>query len=387
MSTENSNAPQGKMNALQAAMAAKAGKEMAVKAEDLVAEGKDWSLIYFEPQVGESYTVKFLMNLEPLDNLVHRSVYKNLPDPKRRGKTFNYVSSGSADTCKALELFFDLYEQKKGGSLLAEQKLEKYMGRTQQGGCLVQILSSPKKEDIGKVRIMTFATYGPNATVANLLNEKLNPTKSQMENGYEKEDVFLLTPTSVMLIECQEATYDGVKGRDFTKSVWGKKSMGMRIYDGVEGDKDRKLIYEFKDGDVSDDFSFTAEAEPHFMKAIEILQNPNLNLLNNYAYKTPGMEGLEEDTAKYVAQTFEKVEEIVPIIRNAKNIAEIEKYGKADTSNSSSDNKAEIIGDEKVEDILKNSTPEIDGNAQESLETKDQTSQSVEDILTQAGAQ
>lgn len=367
---------QPKLNALQLAMQAKSGKEIVVKAEDLQEDGKDWSLTYFEPQVGGNYTVKFLMNLSPMDNLVHRKVYKHLPDPKRKGKNFHYLSSGNADTCKVLDLFFELYEAKKAGDLLAEQKLKKFMGVTNQACSVVQIISSSKPEEVGQVRLMTFSTFGPNATIANLINEKLNPTKQQMENGYDKEDIFALTPTSVMLIDCKEADYDGVKGRDFTKTVWGRKQYGMQIFDETGKNK----VYEFADGDILEDGTFKPEAEPYFEKAMELLLDPNIDMLNNYAYKTPTTEGLTEEVAKYTAQNWEKVDLIVPIIRNAKSIAEIESaVGTED------EDETEMIGNAKKEDILANSIPELEGAAGNTTQAPQTTTSSVDDILNSVG--
>ena len=370
------------LNALQQAMAAKSGKQVVVKAEDLTEDGRDWSETFFEPQIGESYTVKFLMNLSPLDNLVHRNLYNKLPDPKRKGKSFNYVSSNSASTCKALELFFELYELKKNGNVLAEQKIEKYLGRRQQGASLIQIISSPNKADIGKIRIYAFPNSGEKATIANLINEKQNPTKTQIENGYEVEDIFALTPTSVMVIECVEGTYDGIKGRDLTKSVWGKKEFGMRIYDGKEGDENRNIVYEFKDGDVDPEtFAFKPEAEEHFMKAIKLLQDPAIDIVSQYAYKNAETEGLTEETLKYVIATQEKVDEVIPIIREATSIGQIEAKLSTVAKDSGDAGGVETIGDAKAEDILKESIPELDGsNTQPPAESKPAI-QSVDDIL------
>lgn len=365
-----------KLNALQQAMLAKSGKEIAVKAEDLQEEGKDWSLTFFEPQYGESYTLKFLMNLSPMDNLVHRKVYKNLPDPKRKGKNFHYISSGKADTCEVLDLFFELYEAKKGGDLLAEQKLKNYMGVTNQACSVVQIISSSKPEDVGKVRLFTFSTYGPTATIANLVNEKLNPTKQQIENGFIKEEIFDLTPTSVLLLSCEEKDYDGVKGRDFTKSSWGRKEFGMQIFD----ESGKNIVYEFKKGDINEDMSFSPEAEPQFEKAMALLMDPNIDMLNNYAYKTPTTDGLTDEVKKYVTQTWEKVKMVVPIIRDAKNIAEIEKSFAGAEGDGGSD--AEMIGGKTKTDILSESIPELDGavNTQHTEEAT-KAPDSVEDIL------
>ena len=79
-----------------------------VKAEDVpLGTGMNFSDIFFEPQVGKTYRVKFVQNPHG-QNLSIRKVYKSLPDPTRRGKSFHHVSSGVAATDPALELFFEL---------------------------------------------------------------------------------------------------------------------------------------------------------------------------------------------------------------------------------------------------------------------------------------
>ena len=83
-------------------------EELVVKAEDVIQQGGiNFSEIFFEPQVGKTYRVKFVKNPKGTD-LTLRRVYKKLPDPERRGKSFHYVSSGVASTDKVLSLFFDL---------------------------------------------------------------------------------------------------------------------------------------------------------------------------------------------------------------------------------------------------------------------------------------
>ena len=99
------------------------GENIAVKAEDVQQNGGiDFSKHYFEAKVGSTYLIKFLPNIGG-DPIVHRSLYKNLPDPERKGKTFHYVSSGNAKTCKALDLFFELFALKKDGDAIADKKI------------------------------------------------------------------------------------------------------------------------------------------------------------------------------------------------------------------------------------------------------------------------
>ena len=143
------------LNALEAALMGpsfdvNSNETIAVKAEDVQTGGIDYSLHFFEPRVGETYLIKFLPN--PGGELItHRQVYKDLPDPERRGKTFHYISSGNSNSCKALELFFELNSKKKEGDAVAEKKIEKYLSRTNQGCCKIQILQSPKPEEIGQI--------------------------------------------------------------------------------------------------------------------------------------------------------------------------------------------------------------------------------------------
>jgi len=69
---------------------------IAVKAEDVVTgSGIDYSKHFFEAKVGSTYLIKFLPNPggEPI---THRAVYKKLPDPERKGKTFQLAPTKSS---------------------------------------------------------------------------------------------------------------------------------------------------------------------------------------------------------------------------------------------------------------------------------------------------
>lgn len=321
-------------------------EQLAVKAEDVQSGGIDYSKHFFEPRVGETYLIKFLPN--PGGELItHRSVYKHLPDPDRKGKTFHYVSSGNAKTCKALELFFELNALKKDGDAVAAKKIDKYLSRTNQACCKIQILSSPKKEEVGQIRLFVFATYGPNATVANLLNQKLNPTKEQLEQGYEREDIFNIFSSSVMSLVCEEATYDGIKGRDMTKSGWAPKPKGAIAI--TEDGKTRQFTAaDFVDGKL------TEEAKPWFQAFIKQFNNPDYDVYRWFSYKTPDDERLKDDqeTREYIKNTFAKVDEIVDVIRN-KSLSEIANYGRKAASDDKSDSKKET-----KQNVLEDSIPE-----------------------------
>ncbi len=298
---------------------------IAVKAEDVQQNsGIDFSKHYFEAKVGSSYLIKILPNPGG-DPITHRSLYKNLPDPERKGKTFHYVGSGNAKTCKALELFFELNALKKDGDSIAEKKIEKYLGRTNQGCVKIQILQSPVAEEIGMIRMMTFATYGPNATFANLLDKKLNLTPAQISAGFEKEDIFNIFESSVISLVCEEAIYDGVKGRDFTKSDWAPKKKGaIAILPSGE-------TRPFEKTDVVDGV-IAPEAAIYFNAFVENVMHDDYDIRKYFAYKEINDSRNDKDTNDYLINTQAKVDEIIPIIRT-KTLTEIAAYGKQSNEN------------------------------------------------------
>lgn len=335
-------------------------EKLTVKAEDVQNGGIDYSKHFFEPRVGETYLLKFLPNPGG-DLITHRSVYKHLPDPDRKGKTFHYISSGNAKTCKALELFFELNALKKEGDAVAKAKIDKYLTRTNQGCCKVQILGSPKKDEIGQIRLFVFATFGPNATVANLISQKLNPTKEQIEQGYEREDIFNIFSSSVLSLVCEEAVYDGIKGRDFTKSGWAPKPKGA-IAIKETGETRQFVASDLVDGKLSE------EAKPWFAEFIKQFNNPDCDVYKWFSYKSPDDERLADDkeTREYIKSTFDKVSEIVEVIRN-KSLAEIANYGRKskDDKDVNDDSKKNVLA-ESIPDELK----DIKGAETETTETK-----------------
>lgn len=333
-----------------------------VKAEDLpMGSGIDYSKIFWEPQVGKSYTVKMLKNIEDVvftgesKDIIHRRVYKNLPDPQRKGKTFQLVSSGDAKTDKVLELFFELNALKKAGDAMAEAKIDEFLGNTNQGCSVVQVLSSPDAAEVGIIRLFVYSTFGPNATIANLLNSKLNPSEEKLKRGAKKEDVFNIFSSSLLFIECTEATYEDRKGRDFTKSEWltdSKEGAWVRLENGQE--------HKFSLADLEADGSLKPAVKPFFMELIRQLKDPNLSIHNYFAYKTLGHPKNTDDTNKYLEQVAKKVDEIVPVIRNAKDIAEIKNYGIAAAGaagGGEQGDSAKSISGASAADILKNSAP------------------------------
>ena len=297
----------------------------AVKAEDLSnGSSIDFKKHFFEPQVGKTYTIKFLPN-PGADPIIHRSAYKDLPDPERKGKTFHYVSSGNAKTCKALELFFELNQLKTAGDAVAEKKIDKYLSRTNQAACKIEILSSPDIEEIGTVRIFSFSTFGVNASVANLVNKKLNPTAEQVKQGFEKEDIFDIFESSVMNLVCTENEYPVAggparKGRDFSKSDWLPKKRGayIKMSDGTE--------HTFTKADLVGG-AIAPGAEKAFNEFVSLVLNEDYDIYNYFAYKTVDDPRNSKDTNDYLKSVFAKVDEITEVIRT-KSLAEIANYGK-----------------------------------------------------------
>lgn len=322
-------------------------EKIVVKAEDLQNEGINWADTFFEPQPGETYLIKLLPNPGG-DLITHRSLYRSLPDPDRKGKTFRYISSGNAKTCPVLELFFELNAKKKEGDQVAEKKIEKYLSRTNQGCVKVQILQSKKAEDIGKIRLFTFSTFGPNAHISNLINQKLNPTKEQIEQGYEREDIFNIFDSPVMSVVCEKSTYDGREGRDFSKSGWAPKNKGA-IAINEKGES-----RQFKKNDCVDR-QLTDEAKPWFSAFLKQMQDPKTDVKVQFAYKNGDEAYLDEETREYVKSTRKKVEEIVPVIRDY-SLADIAKYGKKEAE--SSEDKKDNGKKSKVKNVMEESLPE-----------------------------
>ncbi len=322
-------------------------EKIVVKAEDLQNEGINWADTFFEPQPGETFLIKLLPNVGG-DLVTHRSLYRSLPDPTRRGKEFRYISSGNAKTCPVLELFFELNAKKKEGDAVAEKKIEKYLSRTNQACVKIQILQSKKPEDIGKIRLFTFSTFGPNAHISNLINQKLNPTKEQIEQGYEREDIFNIFGSSVMSIVCEKSTYDGKEGRDFSKSGWAPKPKGA-IAINENGESRQFTPADINNGQLADGVL------PWFQAFYKAISDDKVSVLKHFAYKTGDEPELDEDTRKYVKETMKKVEEIVPVIRDC-SLTDIAKYGKKDTSESGDKENKE--GKKKSKNVMEESLPD-----------------------------
>lgn len=340
----------GTTNALKSALLQKTDlSNVAVKAED-IQQGNaiDWSKHFFEPQPGNTYTIKFVQNLGGTP-ITHRSVYKDLPDPTRKGKTFRYISSGNAKSCKVLNLFFELNAEKKNGDAEAERKIKQYMGKSNQGACVIQILKSPNAEEIGNFRIMTFATFGENATIANMINNKINPSKAKKEEGFEAEDIFNVFGSSALYLDCKEVTIGDGKGRGYSDSSWlEKRKYGCVVTIDSE-------THTFTEKDVKENGEFADGVEKFFDKLVEELQNPDISIHNYFAFAEPGDEQNTKETEEYLKMVNDKVNEIIPVIKNM-SMSQIAAYGKEDTQSANEDN-AKTIGGAKAKDILAESVP------------------------------
>lgn len=325
MSTENLTNP-GADDLLSAYLDTSVSENTIVKAEDLpLGSGMNFSEIFFEPQVGKTYRVRFVKN--PLgSDLVTRKVYKKLPDPERRGKSFQHVSSGDAKTDPALNLFFELHKMKKDGDALAAKKIDDYLSSTNQAASIVQVTTSDD-DDIkaGEFRIWAFSNYGPNATIANLIDKRVNPTAAQIEDGEVKENIWNIFDGPVLLVQVTESTYDGQKGRDFTTSDWTKKRQGVAVK------LDDESTHTFSNDDIVDG-KLTEAATTAFHKLIEVLKGPNLSIHNFFSYKTVDNPLNTPETTEYLKKVQEKLATIIPVIKDAPSIEAIQAACAVDTS-------------------------------------------------------
>jgi hypothetical protein len=342
--------------------------KVVVKADELVSQ-RDWSLIFFEPEVGNQYTIKFLPNLDDRvgGDIIHRSYYKDLPDPNKKGNSFRYIPKTHDDP--VLELFFELNDLKKSGDQVAEAKIKKYLQRKQQACCKIQILSSPKKEDIGKIKLFRFQSWGDNATIANLILQKERPSQAQIEDGDEKENIFNIFGSSVLNIVCEEANFAGEKGRSFTKSTWLRKNRGAFI-SLPSGDS-----HEFSENDLDENKNYKKEVIPYVEEFIKQLTDPSIAIGRWFSYCDETYPGLTEDEKQYFINNKKKVLEIVDVIRD-RSLRDIANYGKAD--NSVKEGTAKNILQESIPDELADI---VDKNDKPTVSTTNQSKQNVDDEI------
>lgn len=312
-------------------------EKIVVKAEDIVYDGSgiNFEEHFFEPQPGKTYLIKILPNVGygPKEQIGLRSLYRSLPDPERKGKSFQYTSVANikgAPKCEVLNAYFELKgKADKEGDSIAQAKLDKYFKRSQQACVKVQILNSPDKEQIGMIRLFVYPNAGPNATTAGLIDKKLNPTPEQKAAGFEREDIFNVFESSVISLVCKESIYDGMKGREYSASDWAPKKRGAI---GIMTDENgKKTMHEFKMSDIGPDGKIKPEIMPFFKAFIMQAQSPDYDMYQYFLPKFPGDSRNNENTEKYITEVFKKVNEIVPVILNG-NLNEIANYGKTDTN-------------------------------------------------------
>jgi len=254
-----------------------------------------------------------------------------------------------------------LYANKKNGNPLAEQKIDKYLTRANQACVIIQILNGPKPELINQFRLFTFSTFGPNPEIANLIKKKLTPDEELVKLGMKPENIFDVFSSSILMIKCEEAEFEGRKGRAYGKSNWAEGiKRGVRVPIKNEDGSIKEYVELTNDMVERDAKGNPIAVKPEFQNVfnslLETLKADELSVYNYFEYKTPDDPRNTEETNQYLKDVFAKVDEIVPVIKNAKSIAEIESYGVAD----SNDNKdsATIISGKSKSDILKDSVPE-----------------------------
>ena len=343
-----------------------------VKAEDLSGGSQiDWESIFFEPKPGESYLLKFLPNIDQLSNginhnIVHRSYYKDLPDPDRRGKTFAYTAPQGFDTKKnlLLSLFLDLNDAKKAGDVIAEKKIEKYLSRKQQACCKVQILKTADKNLIGKIMLFRFHTYGQNAHIANLINQKLNPSKADLDEGFVKENIFDIFDSPILSVQCDKTTFLGKEGRDMSKSKWAMKRSdgdikmlraGATVFmpEGFEGDSAHK----FSKADLNEDGSIKESVKPYLEELARQISDESISIYRYFEPKEIGDPRNSEEDNEWLRKNFEKVLIVRDKIRNC-SLEELSNLGPevSDKLDKKSEAPASIensIPDEDIPDELK----------------------------------
>lgn len=334
--------------------------QVKIMADEFYEDGHDFTLTYLQPQPGESWVLKVLPNIENTNgadlqgNIGTHSVYKKLPDPDRAGKTFRYTSSGNSDTCPALALFFDLYKKGEDGDILAKQKYKKHLPSSNEACVVVQVISGPKPEDTGKIRLLVYHTSGVGTDIANLMKNKLAPVNKRLK----PENIFDLFGSSLLYLECVLQKFaEGGEGRSFAASSWStdeKSGALLPMNDGTWVPLSKDLI-----DPATRDFKDPAHREA-FAKLIEMTKDTNISIHNQFSYKTATDPRNTESTSKYVKDTYEKMMRVIPIIRDAQSLDEIDaklNIGKTGEGN------AEMIGDATTQDVLKSGAADVLGTS------------------------
>ncbi|KAA6378300.1 MAG: hypothetical protein EZS28_026173 [Streblomastix strix] len=355
-----------------------------VKAED-VQQGAsvDFNKIYFQPEFGKTYDIKLLPSIGEESVNTHQ-VYKSLPDPDRKGKTFRYISSGNSKTCSVLQLFFDLNNLQKQGDVQAEQKIKKYLGKVNEACVTVQIQASDKPEEVGIFRLFSFSNFGLNAYLAKLIDSALNPSEKDLADGEaKKEDLFNIFDSLILRLVCEKSTFpDPVtgqprEGRDFSKSKWLKKRGGA-IAVWTEGEE--KKTYKFSADDYKDGIFTNAEATAAFDKLAESLLHEDLSVRNWFMYTPLGHEKNTKRTNEYLESVLKKVEEIVPVIEKS-SLKEIANYGRKESETEGKEGDSKTSNKDGATDIYNEAIPEeLKGSTvfESKGKTKEETKPAVE---------
>lgn len=356
------------------------GKKIAVKADDIQQGSSiDWDKIYFEPQPGNTYLVKLLpvaeAELPTTTNIENRRSYKKLPDPERRGKNLMYISSNVSNTCAALETFFSLNDLKKSGDVLAEKKIKTYMSSSTENCVKIQVLDSPKREEIGIIRLMKFQAGGQNATFTNMIDAKLNPSEAKKKNGDIREDLFNIFGSSILCIECKKAVIDGEEVRDFTASSWLDKANQVKGAIGIT--KDGKT-HQFSTADLVKG-ELKPEVMPFFEAFFEQLTDPAISMFRFFCYKPIDHPSNDEETVKYLTKNHEKVARVCKIILDAKNIEEIATSCKSDASPDARSEKQ--VKNESGKNVITDNVPdELKGSIVDSTTNTKETSKKDDSV-------
>lgn len=306
-------------------------EDLVIKAEDAQRGGGiNFSEIFFEPDYDKAYKIKFVPNLFG-KSLVSRDVYKSLPDPDRRGKHFQYTAAPSPANDPVRNLFFKLFDLKKSGNPIAEQKITNFLKATKQGCSVIQILESKDDENYkaGDFRLFVFSNFGDNATIANLIKTKYDPDEDLRQLGTKPENIWDVFGSSVMYIKPTKAKFpDGKEGRSFTKCTWLDVVQGVSV--PLEDGTLRPLTkadVEIKEVETNGKKVQQAVPKPEIVPLLqrlqEVLSDDKLSIHNWFAHKVPGDKLNTEDTEEHLKRVLDKVGRILPIIDSANSIQEV----------------------------------------------------------------
>lgn len=307
-----------------------------VVAEDFSEGSKfEWEDYFFEPKAGEKYVIKLLISPGE-DEIVHKQVFTNVINPN--GGTFRYaLPAGFQENDAYFTTIIELYKAKKAGDLVAEKKAEMFGKKKQQGCVKIQILQSSVREDIGKIKLMAYQSFGPNAKIAEMIKAKISPSQEQLDAGAEKENIFSIFETSVMHIICKSKMFEGKEGRDLSESLWSTKKTGayVKLEDGSEH---QFTTADLVDGKIKD------EVKPFFEKLIANLTE--VKIYDYFGPKTIGDTRNTEEDEKYLKEVKERADKAADLLMDMSLEELITLSNKATKKSKEGDIHAESIPDE-----------------------------------------